>query len=118
MIWDDWFWLVFGIIGFAITAVDLHQRRAAGPVLLDLGRRTYDYSNLVTLLLLMAFLYTRLRLHVDVWFPLFGIVGLGTCSITGLTRRRQIREADCWAAAFGSFDGRRSRVTRFLRSAL
>src|SRR5579863_6959807 len=41
----------------------------------------------------MAFLYTRLRLHVDVWFPLFGIVGLGTCSITGLTRRRQIREA-------------------------
>jgi hypothetical protein len=89
---DDWFWLVFGTIGFAVAVADLQRRRSGGPVLLDLGGRTHPYDYAVTVVMMIAFLYTRMRFHADISFPLFGVLGLAACSILGATRRFQIRE--------------------------
>lgn len=93
MDWDDWFWLIFGLIGLALTAVDLWQRKKAGTVLLDLGRRGFHYSDIITMLMLTVFLYTRVRFHAHFLLPLFGIVGLASSSILAMSRHQWICEA-------------------------
>ena len=89
---DDWFWLVFGTVGFAVAVADLRRRKSGGSVLLDLGGRTHHYDYAVTIVMMIAFLYTRMRLHADIRLPLFGVLGLASSSVLGATRRFQIRE--------------------------
>ena len=102
---ENWFWVVFGTLGFVIAALDVRRRKLSGAVLLDLGGRRRPADYLITTALLLAFVLTRIRFHAPIGLPLYGFFGLVASSIVGATRRFQIRE--------GGMVGRRGKLTRW-----
>ena len=102
---EDWLWLVFGTLGFAVAGFDLRRRKLGGAVLLDLGGRIRPADYLVAIVLLFAFLLTRIRFHATIGVAVYGFLGLLASSVIGATRRFQIRE--------GGMVGRGGKLTQW-----
>jgi hypothetical protein len=92
---DNWLWLVLGIMGVATMVVEIRQRKAAGAVLMDLGRGTGRLLSLaVSGFLQVGLLLTEITVsHGSIWAMIASLAGLGCGFLTVATRRFQFREA-------------------------
>jgi hypothetical protein len=106
MTMDDWLWLAVGAAGLAVTVMELVRRRAAGAVLLDLGRRAGLVHSLVVGVLFVALFLTKMFVsHERTWVTVFAFFGWNCGFLAAATRRLQLRKA-------GVF-GRRYRLIRW-----
>ena len=87
-------WLMLGATALVLAAIELQQRRSAGPVLLHLGRSSGRLGVFLALLLFAALLVVTVRqADTEGWFDAIGMGGAIGGLVLISTRRIEIRQA-------------------------